>query len=93
MAKLNSDWLLRAEPMKTWLPAKSHLPLIGPYLYDEWVAYLFSWFGAGYDLFIVFFLMNCKTRPIAYLLVLRHARPKKLIAVGKRLEARCFAPL
>lgn len=46
---------LRAEPMKTWLPAKSHLPLIGPFMYDEWVAYLFSWFGAGYDLFIVFF--------------------------------------
>ncbi len=70
LAKLNSDWLLRAEPLKTWLPAKSHLPLIGPYLYDEWVAYLFSWFGAGYDLFIVFFLMNRKTRPVAYLVVL-----------------------
>ncbi len=55
LAKLNSDWLLRAEPLKTWLPAKSHLPLIGPFLYDEWVAYLFSWFGAGYDLFIVFY--------------------------------------
>ncbi len=70
LAKLNSDWLLRAEPLKTWLPAKSHLPLIGPYLYDEWVAYLFSWFGAGYDLLIVFFLMNRKTRPVAYLFVL-----------------------
>jgi hypothetical protein len=70
LAKLNSDWLLRAEPLKTWLPAKSHLPLIGPYLYDEWVAYLFSWFGAGYDLFIVFFLWNARTRPVAYLLVL-----------------------
>ncbi|MPR32147.1 HTTM domain-containing protein [Salmonirosea aquatica] len=70
LAKLNADWLLRAEPMKTWLPAKSHLPLIGPYMYDDWVAYLFSWFGAGYDLFIVFFLLNRKTRPVAYLFVL-----------------------
>ena len=70
LAKLNADWLLRAEPMKTWLPAKSHLPLIGPLMYEEWVACLFSWFGAGYDLFIVFFLLNRKTRPVAYFFVL-----------------------
>lgn len=70
LAKLDADWLLRAEPMKTWLPAKSHLPLIGPLMYDEWVAYLFSWFGAGYDLFIVFFLLNRRTRPVAFVFVL-----------------------
>jgi hypothetical protein len=56
--------------MKTWLPAKSHLPLVGKWMYREWVAYLFSWFGAVYDLFIVFFLLNRKTRPWAYGLVL-----------------------
>jgi len=70
LAKLNYDWLIEAQPMKTWLPAKSHLPFIGPLLYKEWVAYLFSWFGAAYDLFIVFFLMNKKTRPVAYLFVI-----------------------
>ncbi|GHB73432.1 HTTM domain-containing protein [Persicitalea jodogahamensis] len=70
LAKLNADWLLRAEPMKTWLPAKSHLPLVGQFMYDDWVAYLFSWFGAGYDLFIVFFLLNRRTRSIAYGFVL-----------------------
>ena len=70
LAKLDADWLLRAEPLKTWLPAKSHLPLIGPLMYEEWVAYLFSWFGTVYDLFIVFFLMYPRTRPVAYLFVL-----------------------
>jgi hypothetical protein len=70
LAKLNTDWLIHAEPMRTWLPAKSHLPLVGKYMYEIWVAYLFSWFGALYDLFIVFFLMNKKTRPVAYLFVL-----------------------
>ncbi len=70
LAKLNADWLLRAEPMKTWLPAKSHLPLIGPLMYEEWVACLFSWFGAGYDLFIVFFLLYRRTRPVAFVFVL-----------------------
>ena len=70
LAKLNYDWLIEAQPMKTWLPAKSHLPVIGTFLYKEWVAYLFSWFGAAYDLFIVFFLMNKKTRSVAYLFVI-----------------------
>lgn len=70
LAKLNADWLIRAEPMKTWLPGTSHLPLVGQWMYEPWIAYLFSWFGAVYDLFIVFFLLNKKTRPIAYLFVL-----------------------
>lgn len=70
LAKLNSDWLFAAQPMKIWLPAKSHLPLIGSLMYKEWVAYFFSWFGAIYDLFIVFFLLISRTRFIAYLIVL-----------------------
>lgn len=70
LAKLDADWLLHAEPMRTWLPSKSHLPLVGKYMYATWVAYLFSWFGAVYDLFIVFFLLNKRTRPVAYGFVL-----------------------
>lgn len=62
LAKLNYDWLIRAEPMRTWLPAKSHLPIVGPLMYETWVAYLFSWFGAAYDLFIVF---SCSRKSIA----------------------------
>jgi hypothetical protein len=70
LAKLSPDWILHAIPMKIWLPPKSHLPLVGSLMYKEWVAYLFSWFGAVYDLFIVFFLINRKTRPWAYIAVL-----------------------
>ncbi|WP_448104548.1 HTTM domain-containing protein [Pedobacter panaciterrae] len=70
LAKLSPDWLLDATPMKIWLPAKSHLPLIGGLMYKSWVAYFFSWFGALYDLFITFFLVNRKTRPIAYVFVI-----------------------
>lgn len=70
LAKLNFDWMVLAEPMRTWLPTKSHLPFIGNYMYEEWVAYLFSWFGAAYDLFISFFLLNRKTRPFAYIFVI-----------------------
>ncbi len=70
IAKLNADWLLHAEPMRTWLPGKSHLPLVGSLMYETWVAYLFAWFGAVYDLFIAFFLLWRRTRPVAYIFVL-----------------------
>ena len=70
LAKLNADWLLKALPMSMWLPAKSHLPIVGPLMYHPYTAYVFSWFGAVYDLFIAFFLLSGKTRPIAYLFVL-----------------------
>ncbi len=69
LAKLNADWLIDAQPMRIWLPGKTHLPVVGEYLYQTWVAYLFSWFGAAYDLFIVFFLQNKRTRPLAYCVV------------------------
>ncbi|MBC7555193.1 MAG: HTTM domain-containing protein [Taibaiella sp.] len=70
LAKINTDWLLHAQPMKIWLPGRSYMPLVGPYMYQEWVAYLFSWFGAVYDCFIVFFLLQRRYRPYAYVAVL-----------------------
>ncbi len=66
LAKLNVDWLFRAMPLKIWLPAKSHLPVIGFLFNYKWTPFVFSWFGAIYDLFIVFFLLNRKTRIYAY---------------------------
>jgi len=69
LAKLNADWMLEALPMKIWLPAKSHLPFVGSLMYKEWVAYAFSWFGAIYDLSIVFLLIHKITRPYAYIAV------------------------
>ncbi len=69
LAKLNSDWLLRAQPLRIWLAARSDLPLIGSWLQQEWVAYAASWFGATYDLTIVFFLLRHRTRPAAFLAV------------------------
>ena len=66
IAKLNYDWLVEAMPLKLWLPANAHLPIIGSLLQQEWVAYTFSWFGAAYDLFIVGFLIFKPTRIYAY---------------------------
>ncbi len=70
IAKLNSDWLFEALPLKIWLQAHHNVPLFGSLLEAEWVAYFFSWFGCIYDLFIVFFLLSKRTRPIAYVAVI-----------------------
>jgi len=69
IAKLKYDWLIKGEPMKTWLSARTDFPLIGTYFDSDWMAYLFSWGGTLYDLFIVFFLLNRRTRPWAYVAV------------------------
>nr|WKN35399.1 HTTM domain-containing protein [Tunicatimonas sp. TK19036] len=70
LAKINSDWLLRAMPLRLWLPANGHLLGLGFLLKQSWVAYAFSWFGMLYDLSIPFFLSVRKTRTWAYLTVI-----------------------
>ena len=69
LAKVNSDWLLHAQPLRIWLPAKNDLPLIGSLFNHLWVAYVFSWMGCLYDLSIPFFLLNRRTRIFGYLAV------------------------
>lgn len=70
IAKLNYDWLIEAQPLKLWLPAFSHYPLIGRFMEADWVAYLFAWFGCVYDLSIGFFLFNKRTVNVAYFFVI-----------------------
>lgn len=70
IAKLETDWLLNAQPLKIWLQAHRDMPLFGKLLTQEWIAYFFSWFGCVYDLFIVFFLLSKRFRPYAYLAVI-----------------------
>ena len=71
LAKINSDWLFEAMPLKIWLQSKYDLPLIGNNLLQmEWVHYAMSWGGMFYDLSIPFLLMIKRTRVIAFLLVI-----------------------
>jgi hypothetical protein len=70
LAKINSDWLLEAQPLRIWLQAFRDLPVVGDYLATKWVAYVFAWFGCCYDLFVPFFLMLPKTRKPAYAAVI-----------------------
>lgn len=71
IAKLNSDWLFRAMPLKIWLPSKYDFPLIGDsLLQQEWFYYAMSWGGAIYDLSIPFLLYYKRTRNLGFILVL-----------------------
>jgi hypothetical protein len=83
LAKLNSDWLLRAMPLKIWLPAQYDLPLLGSLLQQEWTHYAFSWMGALYDLSIPFLLLYRKTRWVAFgLVIIFHVLTRVLFPIG-----------
>lgn len=83
LAKLNSDWLVHAMPLRIWLPAKNDLPLVGFLFNYPWVAYAFSWFGAFYDLTVPFFLLYRPTQPWAYAtVVVFHVLTAVLFPIG-----------
>ncbi|TLP77286.1 HTTM domain-containing protein [Maribacter sp. ACAM166] len=83
LAKLNSDWLVKAMPLKIWLPSKFDTPLLGDLLSQEWVQYAFSWVGTGYDLAIPFLLLYRKTRTFAFVLVvIFHVLTRVLFPIG-----------
>lgn len=70
IAKLESDWLFDAQPLKYWLHTSHHWPIFGSILKEDWVAYFFSWTGCVYDLFIVFFLLQNRFRNYAFIVVI-----------------------
>jgi hypothetical protein len=69
VAKLNSDWLFRAEPMRTWLLSFTQVPIVGKIFTYKLTALLFSWAGAMYDLAMPFLLSIRRTLPFAYVAV------------------------
>ena len=82
-AKLHYDWLVNAMPLSIWLPTKFDVPLVGALMHERWVHYLFSWGGAAYDLFIVFFLLLPRTRKLAFAaVVLFHLMTSILFPIG-----------
>ncbi len=83
VAKLNPDWLLRAQPLRIWLAARSDLPLVGGLLEEPVVAYAASWGGALFDLGIVWWLLHRRTRAPAFAaLVVFHVITGLLLPIG-----------
>lgn len=83
LAKLNSDWLFRAQPLKIWLSTQTDLPIIGPLMNQNWFHYTMSWSGTLYDLSIPFLLLIRKTRPYAFVaVVVFHVFTRILFDIG-----------
>ncbi len=83
LAKLNGDWMYKALPLGIWLRDKIDMPIIGQFMDERWLHYLFSWGGAVYDLFIVFLLLWSRTRVIAFIVVLLfHFLTKAMFPIG-----------
>jgi hypothetical protein len=83
LAKINTDWLLRAMPLQIWLPSRYYLPLIGDLFQKEWVHYAMSWFGMLYDLSIPFLLLFKRTRVFGFVLVvIFHVLTRVLFPIG-----------
>lgn len=83
LSKLNSDWLLNAQPIKIWLSTQYDIPIIGSLLRENWVHYTLSWLGATYDLVIPFFLLFRSTRIYAFVaVVLFHLLTRIFFPIG-----------
>ena len=84
IAKINTDWLIEAMPLKLWLTSKYDLPIIGEYFMQQvWVHYLMSWGGMLYDLSIPFLLLFKKTRKFGFFMVVFfHAFTRVLFPIG-----------
>lgn len=69
LAKINWDWLARAQPMRLWLSTGIAEERFGSsrLLQEPWVAYFFSWGGLAFDLLIVPLLLWRRTRLPAFL--------------------------
>jgi Vitamin K-dependent gamma-carboxylase len=83
IAKLESSWLLDAMPLKLWLPAHAQLPWIGSIMHYPETAYIFSWCGCLYDLFIPFFLCHPRTKIGAFIgVIIFHVVTSILFPIG-----------
>lgn len=83
LAKINSEWLLRAMPLQIWLPSREYLPIVGSLFQKEWMHYTMSWCGMLYDLSIPFLLLFRRTRLFAFgLVVIFHVLTRVLFPIG-----------
>ena len=66
VAKLNFDWLVRAEPLKSALAVHADLPLVGALIENNAVAHVLAWGSAGLDLSVPFLMLHRRTRVAAF---------------------------
>ncbi|MEQ8822552.1 MAG: HTTM domain-containing protein [Sumerlaeia bacterium] len=67
IAKINYDWMVRAEPISRWLSSRSDRPFIGPVMAWEPIGPLFAYSGFLFDLLIAPALLWKPTRKYAFI--------------------------
>ncbi len=83
LAKLNFDWLVRAEPLAAALARNTDFPLIGPFLDNNVLAHVLAWGSTALDLFVPFLLLHRRTRVAAFgFAVLFHFINARLFEIG-----------
>jgi vitamin K-dependent gamma-carboxylase len=83
LAKLQTDWLIHAQPLGIWLAARTGTPLIGWVFTLPFAAHLMSWAGFLFDTTIVGWLSWRRSRPFAYAaVVVFHALTGVLFPIG-----------
>lgn len=82
IAKLNTDWLA-GEPLRTWMADNADMPMIGPWLTEEWCVHAFVWGGLLLDLLAVPLLLWRRTRiPMLILTWMFHLMNSQLFDIG-----------
>jgi vitamin K-dependent gamma-carboxylase len=69
LAKVESDWLIHAEPLQIWMSSRTDTPVLGPLLDRFDVALAMSWAGFLNDLLAVPLLSWRRTRPLAFAMI------------------------
>lgn len=83
IAKIGYDWLILGQPLRIWLTANSHFPVIGPVLALPQVALAASWLAMFFDLSAPFLLYFSKTRPWIYpVIILFHVFTALMFPIG-----------
>lgn len=83
LAKLNHDFLVRGEPLHTWLLHHATLPLLGSTLALPEAAVAMAWAGTIFDLAVVPALLWSPTRTLAYAaVVIFHVTTGLLFDIG-----------
>lgn len=83
VAKLNFDWLVRAEPLRAALRVHRDLPVVGSLLSSEAVAHILAWGSTALDLFVPFLLVHRRTRTAAFAATLTfHLINSRLFDIG-----------
>jgi vitamin K-dependent gamma-carboxylase len=83
IAKLNFDWLVRAEPLRSALAIQTDFPLLGRFLGDGGVAHVLALSSAAFDLTVPFLLLWRRTRNLGFAMALSfHFINSRLFEIG-----------